>query len=1408
MAEADWGSGVSGPGPGEGEKSQDENDNIPQHRQGVNSGDFGNLENQHQGNDLQCEDPRESPEAEYDAGQRGGIAACLENENVLSESAEADRTDECPESSVGRNPFPEGDNGLEDSPERDNGINQLPEGEMGLSTGAHHLPTHAESNCASNRSFKNTVDNDVGLMPVGYCEPEADHVLRPPVDGIDGNIEENYMPEDEISSYDDSADDRNIACEDTAAEADMILHSQSEIQRLRSESADDLETADMFPEDDELVDGLKLFGNIQGGEAAPEEDRIPCNITPSARHVVSVDEQHSLPEDDLTVQTHSGEITSCDSVAHRTQTVPISGEIIVEQNISNNDSSCVGTLNQEKHSVNKNTLTKEAGGEIVHGASCIQETVGASSCSAEQKSQLSMNRNMQECLLATANNSESLNTGDSASHLKISPMNDHANEMENINHSSESGNINNHLPTETQNSDNSNKIHIHAPNPNPPLSKCDNKTDSCEPECDQSSSNNSAVLNQGTECSEQRTQDICVVSGNMQVSNSLCGDSQSVFEKSKPAYSDVAYGKTDSSPIEDVTQVNNSAIRGDTNVTQVNNKGDTNVTQVNNRGDINVTIRGDINVTQVNADCNTVKSLSSGGVEQIPQRIPHSTATSREISASRLDEELLSELDEELTGTAATSQNTTPNGIVQLDRSNFTEWREIKTQLHKATDLAEDREMEIERLKDEKRSQGRQLQTALKERDSYLREVQHLRSTNTDDLYIPQIKELEFTIARQQAEIRSVKEKLASHDAAAKRAVSTLQHECKLRLDQVTKMYEDATREKDSMVVKYAQAEQKHLEFQKMSEKLDNRVKEVTREKEAILERAKAIKAERNKLAGEMEMKMTETNSLMKEVEKQKDATSSLDVRIKWAQNKLKLELEGHKETKKLLDQTNLKLKEAKEETDQIRRDCQRMIKTYQESEEIKSNSLDQKLKAKESELKMNLKEKSSQEEVYTNTIRELEALRVQHRESITELGSMRGRMQSLESDKMQTEQQLEKVKAVSQKRSVEITGLQSRIEELIHLQEDFNRAQNVIQTLDKEISELRISNKDLQSDMEACRVRETEKLELTSRLSRKNAELQSDNTNVSNKVMYLTSEIETQKMELQEMDTKYRDLSDKLQDVEKKWKEETDSLNKKLSEKTKLAESLAVKLEEEKDDIKTLKRKHVNNVKDLTRQLQQSKRKLEMYECSGEKDTTSLGSRTSSNGSLNTVGLATDSASPPRPAVIQSINPAIRPPSQEQDHTVITEPFEINKQVLIERIVRLQRAHARKNEKIEFMEDHINQLVNQVQKKSRIIQNYILREETGTLTPDFMDYNKVCILSRKHSIMGSLYSSHATDGTMTLDLSLEINRKLQAVLEDTLLKNITLKENLDTLGTEIARLSQENRRIQLQIHDKMKVKR
>ena len=62
-------------------------------------------------------------------------------------------------------------------------------------------------------------------------------------------------------------------------------------------------------------------------------------------------------------------------------------------------------------------------------------------------------------------------------------------------------------------------------------------------------------------------------------------------------------------------------------------------------------------------------------------------------------------------------------------------------------------------------------------------------------------------------------------------------------------------------------------------------------------------------------------------------------------------------------------------------------------------------------------------------------------------------------------------------------------------------RAQELIKTLDCEISDLKVNNKDLVAEMDACRRRETDKMELNAKLSRKNAELQSENTTLSNKV-------------------------------------------------------------------------------------------------------------------------------------------------------------------------------------------------------------------------------------------------------------------------------------------------------------------
>ena len=96
---------------------------------------------------------------------------------------------------------------------------------------------------------------------------------------------------------------------------------------------------------------------------------------------------------------------------------------------------------------------------------------------------------------------------------------------------------------------------------------------------------------------------------------------------------------------------------------------------------------------------------------------------------------------------------------------------------------------------------------------------------------------------------------------------------------------------------------------------------------------------------------------------------------------------------------------------------------------------------------------------------------------------------------------------------------------------------------------------------------------------------------------------------------------------------------------------------------------------------------------------------------------------------------------------------------------MRLQNEIVRKSEKIDFLENHQAQLVEELKKKSKLLHHYLLREQAGNL-----------LKSRKVPDLSNI----------TLELAMEINRKLQNTLEDTILKNITLKENLDTLSLEM----------------------
>ncbi|XP_005102302.1 coiled-coil domain-containing protein 186 isoform X2 [Aplysia californica] len=773
------------------------------------------------------------------------------------------------------------------------------------------------------------------------------------------------------------------------------------------------------------------------------------------------------------------------------------------------------------------------------------------------------------------------------------------------------------------------------------------------------------------------------------------------------------------------------------------------------------------------------------------------------------DDDILSQLDAALLSRSPISRPKISKGAGAVHRSapqrsppellngvqpSF-ELKQLQTHNRQLLEQLKIRDAEINRLTQERNTSREELSMVTSERDKMRSQQSSSPGHNADDVYLPQIKEMEKTIAQLQTELKATKEKLVSHDTAAKRAVTTLQNELKARVDQVTKQYEDCQREKDMMVVRFAEAEAKTLESRRMVEKWETKIKDAIREKENMAGAVKTAKADRQKAMSSYDAKCHEVSNLLKELEKLKEATSSAEYRIKWFQNKLKDELDSHKETKGNLEKTTSKLKEAREETEVIRLECQAIVKRYQESEEIKSNSLDKELKMKESELKMQMQERTDTEEIHQMTKRELDSLKGQHKDTLEEAKTLKDKVHCLEEERQQNHQMIERYQEIMQRQKGDNVDLKAKVTSMSTLQEDYDRAQDMIKSLDKDVAEFKVSNRDLQKDMELCRERESKMLTLQSELSRTNALLRSENTSLNNKASTLTGEVEKLKMEIQELETTVKDLSDKYEEEKMKRKEEIDKLTAALSERSKESSDFKQKWEDEVDSSKTLKRRHANNVKDLTRQLQQVRRKLEAME--GKGDAGSMGSRTNSNGSLNSIDAVNSQAPhpPPQPSV--------------QEFPVITEQVEVDKQVLIERIVRLQKSHARKNEKLEFLGEHIQQLLEEIKRKNKIIQSYVLREEAGTLSSEDMDANKDTVnkayktlLSRKGGIMASVYSLHQQDGNMTLELSLQINRKLQAVLEDTLLKNITLKENLDTLGEEIARLSQQNRKLQLHLQD------
>ncbi|GFU04061.1 coiled-coil domain-containing protein [Nephila pilipes] len=568
------------------------------------------------------------------------------------------------------------------------------------------------------------------------------------------------------------------------------------------------------------------------------------------------------------------------------------------------------------------------------------------------------------------------------------------------------------------------------------------------------------------------------------------------------------------------------------------------------------------------------------------------------------------------------------------------------------------------------------------------------------------VKDLETANARLENEIQELNVKLKSQEIAFKTTELQIRAEFLNSVEKLSKECNTLRKEKESIVIRYANSEKEVILEKKAQQDLEKKMRDMNKERENLLSKIKGLSSENNRLSSCYESKMVEIVKLQKSFDKLNTDLSSREIRIKWLQNKLKTETSAHQETQSKLDHTVHRLNEMKEEAEQVRKDCQEMIKCYQEAEEIKSVKLDSQLKQKLSELEVQKQEKSDQDQVYQLLRQELEALKKKQRMTMEENNVLTLKIHSLEKERLEYEQNLSKLKDNQNMLKQEIVDLTARLAEMETVRLQLDREKEKSAASLREVERLRLTNAELQADMNACHIKEGELLKFTEGVTDTNVKLQSAHSLLEVKAQALEDEMAETKKQLADMQQKYLQLASEMEILRKEHEEEMQLLARKLAEKTKNVEKLNTKLDEAENENRVLKRRHIASIKELSRELFECKKRLDNYESTNgiRTDSASLGSRSSSTASLDVINSNENrmNATSPQPAFVNfsSKKGTSNPPSEGTSSDIP----EIDKEMLIERIIKLQQTLARRNDKIDFLEDHIVQLVREMRKNSKCV--------------------------------------------------------------------------------------------------------
>ncbi|XP_011214505.2 coiled-coil domain-containing protein 186 [Bactrocera dorsalis] len=602
-----------------------------------------------------------------------------------------------------------------------------------------------------------------------------------------------------------------------------------------------------------------------------------------------------------------------------------------------------------------------------------------------------------------------------------------------------------------------------------------------------------------------------------------------------------------------------------------------------------------------------------------------------------------------------------------------------------------------------------------------------------------------------------------------------------------------ANKEKESTVIKFAMKEKLLIDAKKEKETVEKQLADAKREVKNVSVRFQALNEEKSRMSYIIDEKCNEVRKYQRECEKLKTDYSHLESKLKYHANKLNIEIEQ----RMVLER---KLEEERNAPNKLEEKANENLKMEFEANTI---LLKHEIKSKTDQIEHLQRELNKSKE-------DVKSLQEQCSKEILERTDLCTALEKLQEDHNSLQNAYSEEMLNSAK-------LRCQLDELQVLKTQNTLNEEKITTLTQSADEMKEKLQDNEQDLRQLRERERELLSINKEISESIVALQNEICLLKSKVQGVGAENDILKKEKLEYDSKYNQLLDSLKNEAEKKLEERQLFAKHLSEKTKLYEVTKSKLENVEGDFEATKHKHATVVKELQRELQKYKKSMAHATTSDNHPPShycaqckSILSSAEANVPLTngfeengTASTAKQNRTHSRTSS-QSSQPSTsrRPSETSESETMASSVTTIqqdlqgpSKKHLVDRILRLQQASARQTEKIDFLENHTLSLVAELQKKSKVVQYYMLRDQAGALTSTRSDQNKSELAKYGNGVMSAIYNGIKGDTkSMTLELSLEINKKLQAVLEDTLLKNITLKENLDVLGLEVDNLTRKLR--------------